>query len=122
LGRLHRAAPSTSGQLRSRRLRIRERLKAVPGFYCGQRLKKGRDKWFDPFPYGAADYLGNGLFSLTLDGWGDPTPDAEAVEGVWGMRWYYEGDGGKKESTSGWYSLAPDGYCDPDFPDCAPEP
>jgi hypothetical protein len=94
--------------------------KIVGWQYCGVRLKKGRDKWFDPFPFGMPVSPGlDGLISLNLDGWGNPDPAVEKEQGVWGLKWEYIPDDGKPESQK-WYSLVPDGFCSPQFPDCGP--
>jgi hypothetical protein len=91
----------------------------MPWTYCGVLLRKGRDKWFNSFPYGDPVVVGqDGTVSLTLSGWG-AGEGVEAVTGVWGLRWTYDaGDGGKVEADAKWHSLAPDDYCDPDYPNC----
>jgi hypothetical protein len=112
-------APVEGGTVTFRRCESVNQRVIMPWYYCGSRLGKGRDKWFDPFPYGDPVEVGpNGMVSLTLQDWG-AGEGVEAETGVWGMWWTYDaGNGGKVEADAKWHSLAPDDYCDPIYPDC----
>jgi hypothetical protein len=111
---------SSEGTVTFSRCENVETHKVVGWQYCGVRQGKGRDKWWDPFPFSVPVTPDvDGLIHLTLEGWGNPDPEVEKEQGVWGMRWEYHPDAGKASSGK-WYSLVPDGFCNPWYPDCGP--